>query len=223
MSRIRITLDDAALKRLEDALAELQAKTRGPAFLKALGKGSAEIAREARQQAKSAVPKSATIGKSIENVKGKYSKPTRPYKVIQHKDKTFETRRIYESYGARHSTNWFKIGHLVAGGADAGTRIAGTSIRAMRAGRDRIKIFRTDGTPAYTRQTDTGKAFIVQGPNGLPHPIKRVRHPGSDAYKYFDKAHTAAGARAIQKFKDDALDVLRNSRERFIQNGFRNT
>lgn len=221
-AKFTVTLDDAALKKLEDALAEMHQKIRGQAMLKALGKGSTELAKEARKKAKAAYVKSPNIHKSIENKKGKYSTKTRPYKVIQHKDKLFDTRRIYESYSARHKTNFWKIAHFLTQPTAASTRIAGQSVRQMRSGRKRRLVFRTNGEPAWQRAHDTGKAFVVTGADGRPHPIKRVRHPGTDGRGYFDDAVRSAGDAAFKKYKEDVFDVLKNSKERFIQQGFRN-
>lgn len=219
---IRVKLDEKGAKAIQKALGEMKQNLRGPAMLKALNRGSAVLAREARTQAARDVPKSRTIAKSIENRKGKYSKPYRPYKVIQHKNKQLDTDRIYAGYRIKHQTNWSKIGHLVAGGAAAGTRIAGTSIRQKRTGRNRDKVFRGDGSPEWTRQTDTGTAFVVVGASGRPHPIKRIRHPGTGTKDYFGDTITAAGKEAQRKFMDDALDVITNTRERFIFKGYTN-
>ena len=223
-SRVRVSVDQKSLNQINKELSKMAKELRGPAMNKALKNGSSDLAKTARQTAKAKVPKSKPIHKSIQDVKGKYSSKTRPYRVIQHRDRAYDTERIYANYKAKRKTNWSKIGHLVLQGVGRGTLIAGTSVRRARWGRSRILASDWEtGEPIYQRKSTTGKHFIVRGADGRAHPIKRINHGGMAPTPYFDIAAKQGFDKAKAKYEAEALRVVGQYREAFIRAGFRNT
>lgn len=222
-NRVSVSLDKKALEEVTKALRGIQKDMRGSAMQKALKKGSDHLKKTAQQKAQSMVSNSKTIRKSIQDVKGKYATKERPYRVIQHRDKAYDTERIYSTYRAKRKTNWSKIGHLVLQGVGHGTLLAGQSIRHATAGRSRIKLYTAQGNPNYRRRSTTGKHFVVTGADGRPHPIQVIRHGGTPATPYFDTAAKIGFDKASKMYKDGAMEVFGNYREKFIARGFRNT
>lgn len=189
--RIKITteLDKAKAKALRKALRDLPPQFRGRRIIGAQKKVMKPAHDEVYAIANRKLNSTSIQRSSFQVVQGKYAKKISPYVVLQAKDKQRLAKRYYGKYSMTHTTNFFKIDHIVTMGTDRGLRKAGRRTRAAQAGRDRIKILTPQGTRAYTTLSATkGKYYLVIGENGNLHPIKKIKHPGTEPLYYYDEA-----------------------------------
>lgn len=205
----KVSLDQKAMDELLAALKGLEPKMRRKAIDKALKRSTADLVKATKMDAAQMV-KSASVARAIQNVAGKYSKKHSPYRVIQHRNKLYDTSRVVHGIKMRTQTNWSKIGHLVNQGAKGGIRTAGVSIREHRTGR-KHRVQRNEfGNPSYVRKGTPGRHFIVLGSRGQIHPIKKINHPGTDGSPYFDTALASTRPSIIRNTRKLFLDTVKD-------------
>jgi hypothetical protein len=210
MSKIKVDVkvDKRAERKLLKALKGLPLELRGKPIIAAQKAAVKPAAQKAYTLAKNDLNTTSLTTRSVQTITGKYVKKTRPYVVVQFKDKGVKARRERESYSSTTTTNWFKISHLVMQGTKRGLRMAGRRTRAAQAGRKRVKITDSAGNSSYTQLSATsGRFFLVQGPKGL-HPIKKIQHPGSGAGRYFDRAMVSTKAQMRANFAGTISDKI---------------
>jgi len=206
--KVDVKVDKVAERKLVKALKELPLELRGKPIISAQ-KAAVKPARDkAYTLAKNDLNTTSLSKRSIQTVTGKYAKKHRPYVVVQFKDKAVKARRQREAYSSTVDTNWFKISHLVMQGTKKGLRMAGRRTRAAEAGRNRVKVTDAAGNSLYTKISATsGRYFLVHGAKGL-HPIKKIRHGGTEAGKYFDRAMNATAAQIRSNFRQTVEDKI---------------
>ena len=196
--RQTMEVDERALNALKKELETIPEKFRGQAIIRGLKTSMNPTLKAARSIAPTLV-NSPTIGKSFQVVTGKYVKKTRPYVVLQHRDKQFNTRRQNEGYSARHITNWAKIGHLSAMGTKPGVREAGKTVRKRTVGKERLKVFDASGAQQTRTYKTQGKYYVVST-QGKVHPVRKINHPGTRPTRIFDRAAKMAGKASLNDF-----------------------
>lgn len=214
---VRFDIDEAALKELNQVLATIPGRFRGKAAMQALKKSGKPLLDAVKEIAAQEV-KSKSLPKSYAWYNGKHArKGGDPYIVLLNRNKKYPHRRNNDGFSSIGETNWKNVAHLVHQGTNAGPRRAGTSVRQERAGRDRIKLFKMSGEPAYVRRPTRGRYFIVTGADGRTHPLKTISHPGTNPTRIYEKA-TRKGARpATDKFAEFARDEVARIRTRLLK------
>lgn len=210
--RQTMEVDDRALKALTEQLDAIPEKFRGQAIIRGLKASMQPTLRAARSIGPTLV-NSPTIKRSFQVVTGKHVKKTRPYVVLQHRDKHFNTTRRNEGYSAKHITNWSKIGHLSALGTKAGIRTAGKSVRKKTVGKEKLKVFDASGKQETRNVKTKGRNFVVSS-GGKVFPVKQVRHPGNRATRVFDKAARQAGKASLDDFIKAAEEKVKKIQDK---------
>ena len=213
---VRFDLDDKALEELNSILKKLPARFRGKAALTALKKSGKPLL-EAVQLVAAQKVNSDSLPKSFSIYNGKHARKGDPYVVLMNKNKKYPHRRRNEGFSTVGETNWFKIGHLVYQGTDAGPRKAGTSVRQERAGRSRIKLFKMSGEPAYVRRPTQGRYFIVTSASGRVHPLKIMDHRGTKPTYIFETALKKGARPATDKFRDYVDNEVARIRKKLLK------
>lgn len=211
--KVNVDIDREKAKMVRKALRELPAQFRDRQIINAQKKIMKPTKDETVRVLKSKINSTSLDGRSVQVVKGKYTKKTRPYVVVQAADRQRLARRFRAKYSTTLYTNFFKIDHILAMGSKAGLRRAGTSVRHDRAGRDRVKLYNEDGSPSIRRMPTSGRYFLVQGPKGL-HPIKQIKHPGAEPSLHYDEALAKTNRAARNKFYDYVADEITKYKRR---------
>lgn len=219
MSRglVRFDIDDAALDELNRILGTIPGRFRGKAAMTALKKSGKPLLDAVKEVAAREV-NSKSLPKSFAWYNGKHArKAGDPYIVLLNRNKKYPHRRNNDGFSTIGETNWKNVAHLVFQGTNAGPRRAGTSVRQERAGRDRIKLFKMSGEPAYVRRPTTGRYFIVTGADGRTHPLKTIAHPGTKPGRIFEKAVGKGARPATDKFAEFARDEVARIRTKLLK------
>lgn len=190
MTAIRATVqrDKQAERKLRQMLREMPAQFRGKPIIQAQKQAVRPAKNAALRIIRAKLNTTSVSGHTLSITEGRYSKKLRPYVVLQAQNKAKPARRLREKYSSLTRTNWFKIEHIVSMGTSGGVRRAGTSVRAATAGRQRVAVFDAAGQRVIERRPTSGRYFIVQSGNDL-HPIKQIKHPGTEGTDYYGAAY----------------------------------
>lgn len=214
---VRATIPAADIKALNEALLQLPGRFRGKAAMKAFKRSGQPLLQAVKAVAAREV-NSKSLPQSFAIYNGKHSRKGDPYVVLMNKKKNYPHRRnVRGAFSSIGQTNWFNIGHLVYQGTSAGPRRAGTSVRQERAGRNRMKLFKTTGQPAYERKSTTGRYFIVVSAQGIVHPLKTISHRGTSPTRIFEKALNQGARPATDKFAEYARDEVARIRTKILR------
>jgi hypothetical protein len=187
--KAKVQRDAKAERQLRRMLRDLAPQFRGKPIIQAQ-KAALKPAKDAAARlVRSNLNTTSFNGYSLSIIEGKHSKKLRPYVVLQAQDKAKPARRLREKYSSLTKTNWYKIEHLVSQGTDGGVRRAGTSVRKATFGRLRIARFNESGEREYIRKPTQGRYFIVQSKGGDLHPVKQIKHPGTEGTDYYGHAY----------------------------------
>lgn len=211
--KVSVTLDKKRAKAVKKALKELPPKFRGKQIIQAQKKIMKPTRDAVTASMRTQFDSTTLDDKTIQIVQGKYVKKTSPYVVVQARDKAKLHRRLRKRYSSVGKTNWFKIDHMVAGGTKRGPRTAGQSTRQATVGRERVKVFDESGKAEMKTRSTQGRTFLVNGPRGL-HPIKKIKHPGTEPYGYYDKAYRTTQASARNKFYEYVANEITSYKQK---------
>jgi hypothetical protein len=201
MTSIRATVqrDPKAERKLRQMLRDLPAQFRGKPIVQAQKQAVRPAKKAALRILRSKLNTTSVSGHTLSITEGRYSKKLRPYVVLQAQNKAKPARRLREKYSSLTRTNWYKIEHIVSMGTSGGVRRAGTSVRAATAGRQRIAVFDAAGQRVMVTKATQGRYYIVQSGNDL-HPVKQIKHPGTESYDYYGDAYAQTRASMEREF-----------------------
>lgn len=216
MTSIRATVqrDQQAERKLRQLLRELPAQFRGKPIVQAQKQATRPAKVAALRIIRAKLNTTSVSGHTLSITEGRYSKKLRPYVVLQAQDKAKPARRLREKYSSLTKTNWYKIEHIVSQGSDGGTRRAGTSVRKATAGRTRIAVFESDGTRAIVKRATQGRYFIVQSKGGDLHPIKQIKHPGTEGTDYYGTAYAQTKEVMERQFLQFVLTKVQKQKQK---------